>query len=93
MNLYIICRKECNHYLASSNWTRDNGFKWTADIFFAVFSSDKHVLDLYYSLELLKYPAYLSDFHIREMTEQENAELLYHQCHHYHWEFNFTPTK
>lgn len=85
MNLYIICRKECNHYLAAGNWSYDNGFHWTTDIFFSVFGSDEAMLTLYYAKKLMDYPAYMIDFHVREMTEPENIALSKLQTYHYKW--------
>lgn len=83
MNLYIIARKDCNHYLAGSNCNDDNKFHWTADIFFSVFGSDKKALGLYYLNQLAIHPIWLSLYHVREMTEAENIELIKHQCYHY----------
>lgn len=83
MNLYIIARKDCNHYLANSGWRDGNGFHWTGDIYFAVFSSDKSAMELYYASQLCVHAGDLYYYHVREMTEAENIELIKHQCYHY----------
>lgn len=86
MNLYVIAHKALPHYFVGSHWGDVGKFNWTVDLFFAVFGSDRELIQGYYTRQWCCHPGYLDLYHVREFTDAEYTRLIELQCYHSRFE-------
>lgn len=90
MELYVIAHRTHKAYLAIRGYNDTHKSQWTTDLSFAVFGSDKSVLDTFLGVEQMGEADIILAFRTREVTDEEYHRLIELQL--WHKGLKFTPT-